>query len=198
MGNKKENEVSGGVQPWSRLLNNLFGVLFAGLLQNGVWNDLHSSASVILIDHMMAWNYDQYLLLEVCETSISRIKYRLQKQLFFMEHCRIYGGCWGPEYMYNYFPSGGSLSLKLFGIFKLIAYRNKVCPFKATVQASDWLIKCDGHHTVGELCIRSDLFGCHQASVYICRRLQLFIVGHIKRCFFRKGFISRLSFPSRK
>lgn len=81
---KKEYEVSGGVQPWSRLFNNLFAVLLDGLLQNGAWNDLRSSASVILIDHMTAWNYDQYLLLEVCETSISRIRYRLQKRLHFM------------------------------------------------------------------------------------------------------------------
>lgn len=57
--------------------------------------------------------------------------------------------------------------MKLLGKFKLIACRNKVCPFKATVQAVDWLIKCDSHHTVGELCIRSDLFGCHQAEVFI-------------------------------
>lgn len=80
---KKEYEVSGGVQP-CRLFNNLFAVLLDGLLQNGAWNDLRSSASVILIDHMTAWNYDQYLLLEVCETSISRIRYRLQKRLHFM------------------------------------------------------------------------------------------------------------------
>lgn len=90
---KEEYEVSGGVWPWNRLFNNLFAVLLAALLQNGAWNDLRSSASVILIGHMTAWNYDQYLLLEVCETSISRIKHRLQKRLFFYEHCRIYGGC---------------------------------------------------------------------------------------------------------
>lgn len=114
-----------------------------------------------------------------------------------MEHCRIYGGCWGPEYIYNYFPSWGSL--KLFGKLKLIECRNKVCPFKATVQASDWLIKCDSHHTIGELCIRSDFLLPSSTCVYICKRLQLFIVGHFKRCFFMKGFISsRLSFPSRK
>lgn len=151
---EKEYEVSGGVQPWSRLFNNLFVVLLAGLLQNGAWNDLRRSATIILTDHMTAWNYDQYLRLEVCETSTSRIKYRLQKRLFFTEHCRIYGGCWGPEYIYNYFPSGGLLLLKLFGKFELIACRNNICPFKPTVQGSDWLIKCDSHHTAGELSIR--------------------------------------------
>lgn len=56
--------------------------------------------------------------------------------------------------------------LKLLRKFKLIACRNKVRPFIATVQASDWLIKCDSHHTVGELHIRSHLFGCHQAQVF--------------------------------
>lgn len=51
-GKKKEYEVSGGVRPWNRLFNNLFAVLLAALLQNGAWNDLLNSASVILIGHM--------------------------------------------------------------------------------------------------------------------------------------------------